>query len=137
MDGNSETWFSEIMGLLARVDVNVKDNRGRTALHIAAETGCTESAALLIQHNADVDLKDQNGRTALHVASVSTRVKIVDMLKNHANMKIPDKLGYTAVHLAVQAGSTEIVEKLSEALGEQPLGITNIYRTGPPRVFPM
>jgi len=137
MDGDGEIWFSEIIGLLAQFGVDVKDIRGRTAMHTAAEDGCVLSAALLLQHGATVDAIDDDGRTALHIASLTGRATIVDMLltEDRAEIQVRDHLGYTAMHLAVRAGNTEIVEKLFAASGN-PLGLSDIYYVVPPtKVF--
>ena len=63
LDGVGETWFSEIIELLAHVDVNVTDQRGKTAVHFAAKVGCRESISLLIQQGADVDITDHDSVT--------------------------------------------------------------------------
>ena len=47
------------------IDVNAKDDNGRTALIEAAIYGRTEIAELLLQHGADVNAKDTKNRTAL------------------------------------------------------------------------
>ena len=118
MDGEGEVWYSEIIELLAQVDVNVKDRRGRTAVHFAAKVGCFLSTSLLLQQGADVHVTDDDGRTPLHAASLSGASQIVDMLLNtQANIGITDALGYTAMHMAVQAGHTEIVKKLFQMSG--------------------
>jgi ankyrin repeat protein len=49
------------------VDVHVKDNDGRTALHRVAENGY-EAEVWLLDYMVDVDMKD-DGRTALHLAA--------------------------------------------------------------------
>jgi len=113
LDGVGEIWFSEIIELLAHVDVNVTDKRGKTAVHFAAKVGCRESISLLIQQGVDVDITDHDGRTALHVASSSGKTEIADiLLRNHANIGIADEGGFTALHLAVQAGSVGIVQRI-------------------------
>ncbi len=55
--------------LRAGVDVEVKDNRGRTALHWAAGNGYRGVAQLILEHRADIKAKDKEGRTALHCAA--------------------------------------------------------------------
>ena len=134
MDGNGEAWFAEIIELLAKRDVNVKDSRGRTALHVAARIGCTESATYLLEHEANVDIPDHNGRTALHIAALCGQVPMVETLQNIANILISDNLGYTALHLAVQVGNATIAEKLSETLGD-PLRLSTACYTAPPQVL--
>jgi ankyrin repeat protein len=55
--------------LLARgAPLNDADNRGRTALMIAAELGYAAEVDLLLKHGADATLKDRDGKTALDLA---------------------------------------------------------------------
>ena len=56
--------------LLARGAVlDAADNRGRTALMIAAALGDAATVALLLQRGADRALKDEDGKTALDLAA--------------------------------------------------------------------
>jgi ankyrin repeat protein len=55
--------------LLARgASLNDADNRGRTALMIAAELGYPATVDLLLKRGADAALKDREGKTALDLA---------------------------------------------------------------------
>ena len=51
----------------ARLDA--ADNRGRTALMIAAETGHLEMVDLLLKRGANRDLRDKAGKSAADLAS--------------------------------------------------------------------
>jgi len=48
--------------------LNDADNRGRTALMIAAELGYLTTVDLLLKRGADPTLKDRDGKTALDLA---------------------------------------------------------------------
>ena len=50
-------------------DLDRADDRGRTALMIAAERGHAEIAAWLVAHGADPDLKDREGKKAIDLAA--------------------------------------------------------------------
>lgn len=50
----------------ADVDVDIQDNKGRTALHFAAALGDTHSANLLILAGADINKTDIHNRSPLH-----------------------------------------------------------------------
>ncbi|XP_066481055.1 acyl-CoA-binding domain-containing protein 6 isoform X2 [Tiliqua scincoides] len=49
-----------------KVDVNMKDEKGRALLHWACDRGHKELASVLLQHTADVNSQDDEGQTALH-----------------------------------------------------------------------
>jgi ankyrin repeat protein len=56
--------------LLARgAALDATDNRGRTALMIAAALGDGSTVALLLQRCADRTVKDKDGKTALDLAA--------------------------------------------------------------------
>ncbi len=48
-----------------------QDNRGRTALMIAAELGHASAVDLLLAHGADKSLKDKQGKTASDLTSLT------------------------------------------------------------------
>ena len=95
-------------------DVNAKDNRGQTPLHLVAmhakESQTLDVAARLIHHGANVNVKDSNGQTPLHLAAMhakeSRALDVVAGLIHHgANVNAKDSNGQTPLHLvAVHAG---------------------------------
>jgi len=73
--------------LAAGADVNVKDARGMTPLHLATSNGQKEIVEPLIAAGADVNAKMNNGMTPLDVTSVippnSNKTEIIDLLRKH------------------------------------------------------
>ena len=58
--------------LLAKgADLDLQDNRGRTALMIAAELNHAAAVDLLLAHGADKTLKDKQGKTAGDLTSLT------------------------------------------------------------------
>jgi len=53
-------------------DVNVKDGKGRTPLHIAAVMAYEEALQILIENGADVNAVDNEGNTPLMLAQRGT-----------------------------------------------------------------
>lgn len=62
------------------VDVNVKDEEGRTLLHWSCDRGHKELAAVLLKYRADINCQDNEGQTALHYAAACEFVDIVELL---------------------------------------------------------
>ena len=65
-----------------RVDANITDLQGVTALQRACSRGHAELCAILLQHGARVDIRAQEGMTALHYAASNADPKIVSLLLN-------------------------------------------------------
>jgi ankyrin repeat protein len=58
-------------------DVNVKDTRGRSALHVAAAAGSEACVGLLIQASATLDSEDSDKVTPLAIASACGHKNVV------------------------------------------------------------
>lgn len=54
-------------------DPNVKDELGRTPLHLAARSGRIKVVKMLLEHGADPNAKDRDGWTRLDVAKGKAR----------------------------------------------------------------
>ena len=88
-----------------KVDVNVRDEDGTTALCSAAEKGHIEIVKLLLDAKADVTPQDSKGRTVLHLTASCGHTEAVKMLLNaKADTITQDESGSTALHLAAKNG---------------------------------
>ncbi|QQR53647.1 ankyrin repeat domain-containing protein [bacterium] len=65
-----------------RVDINVKNGEGKTALIKAVEANHTEAARALLLAGAQKDLQDKNGATALTYAEKNQNQRLIQLLKN-------------------------------------------------------
>jgi ankyrin repeat protein len=98
------------------VDVNVKDEYGRTPLHKAATHGHGRVAVVLITMGANVNVKNNDGWTPLLRAVARSHKEIAELLiENGADVNAKLNAGYklnaeTSLHLAV--GNIDIVELL-------------------------
>jgi ankyrin repeat protein len=70
-DGTGSSDVEDVLTLLlARgADLNLQDNRGRTALMIAASLGHRKAIDILLSHGADKNLRDKSGKSAEDLAS--------------------------------------------------------------------
>ena len=64
-----------------KLNVNVQDNEGDTALHDAAKFGHAVVAQHLVDAGTDITLKNRDGRDALAVATEHQKQKVIDILK--------------------------------------------------------
>ena len=62
------------------VPIDARGPDGRTALHIAAQSGRKNVAALLLERGADPGVEDSEGRTPVDLARSADRSAVVDML---------------------------------------------------------
>jgi ankyrin repeat protein len=114
------------------LDINAKDELGRTALHWAVARKHVESVEVLLQHGKTLrNLQDKDGRTLLHEAAIKGFDDIVEMLlrkqdsqshsvgtqsleKNTADtawLDFSDHRGRTALHWAAEYGHLPVVKR--------------------------
>ncbi len=103
--------------------VNCSDDKGWTALHIAAKTGDRAAAEWLLQNGADPNARNSYGMTPLMLAVVNGHRRIVEVLLSWgANPALRDVRGWTAMDLAKKSGSCEkeqIIQLLNKCLQKQ------------------
>ncbi len=89
---------------------------GKTALHIAAESGKSSMIQILLRLKANALAQDHLGRTALHLAVERGQDSAVyELLKCPGVCHVQTRNGQTALHLAASLGNEQIVSKLVEA----------------------
>ena len=66
-----------LLDLLGPSVVNLRDNQGRTALHVAAYSGQGESMQLLLGHRADGNVRDKVGKSPIMYAAANGHVAAV------------------------------------------------------------
>jgi ankyrin repeat protein len=115
--------------LLPFSDKEVKDENGKTALHLASERGFTAIVQLLVDAKSNVNGTSTDMKTSLHLAVLENFIEIVNILAKPSDKEARDQDGKTALHLASERGFTKIVELLVAA-GSDVNNITGLnYQT--------
>lgn len=107
-----------VRALLERgADVNIRDYKGKTGLHRAAQAGFMAITELLIDQRAEIDARDAAGETPLFDAAFHGRVDVLQRLaKAGADLEARNGRGETPLFAAVRGAKPEAVEAL-KALG--------------------
>ncbi len=86
------------------VDPNVKNEAGKTPLHIAAMYGYRDIVELLLDHGADPNARDWGGQTPLHWVAGSGYPDVIELLlERGADPNARDAHGNTPLHIAAMA----------------------------------
>lgn len=96
-------------------DVNARDAKGDTALHVDARwrRSDTEVTERLAQRGADLDARNDKGETPLHLAAARDNRNHVDALLNHgADHEATNALGKTPLDLIKRGPKIPAVERL-------------------------
>ncbi|XP_023196299.1 ankyrin-3-like isoform X7 [Xiphophorus maculatus] len=95
------------------VDINICNQNGLNALHLASKEGHVEVVAELIKQGANVDAATKKGNTALHIASLAGQSEVVkELVTNGANVNAQSQNGFTPLYMAAQENHLEVVQFL-------------------------
>ncbi|XP_047232538.1 ankyrin-3-like isoform X32 [Girardinichthys multiradiatus] len=95
------------------VDINICNQNGLNALHLASKEGHVEVVAELIKQGANVDAATKKGNTALHIASLAGQTDVVkELVTNGANVNAQSQNGFTPLYMAAQENHLEVVHFL-------------------------
>ncbi|CAK8675846.1 unnamed protein product [Clavelina lepadiformis] len=90
------------------VNINAVDNKQRSTLHYASESGqCTVIELLLKEDNIQLNEQDNDGRTPLMLSALNghfraSRILVLRLAKFDLDVDLRDKKGYTALLLAIR-----------------------------------
>ncbi|XP_025058385.1 ankyrin-3 isoform X7 [Alligator sinensis] len=108
--------------LKSGVDINICNQNGLNALHLASKEGHVEVVSELIQRGANVDAATKKGNTALHIASLAGQTEVVKVLvANAANVNAQSQNGFTPLYMAAQENHLEVVKFLLDNGASQSL----------------
>ncbi|XP_072559730.1 ankyrin-3 isoform X41 [Paramormyrops kingsleyae] len=95
------------------VDINICNQNGLNALHLASKEGHVEVVAELIKLGANVDAATKKGNTALHISSLAGQADVVkELVNNSANVNAQSQNGFTPLYMAAQENHLEVVRFL-------------------------
>jgi ankyrin repeat protein len=109
-------YFEMVLDLIQKgVDVNARDEYGRTPLMLTSEIGHTEIAEFLIQKGADINARDADGWTSLMHASRNGNMQIAKLFIQHnADVNAKEIDGRTPLMIALefeQFSTAELLKK--------------------------
>lgn len=95
-------------------DINARDAKNETALHIAARNGNVKQVKMLLTRGAIINLKNSSGNTPLMIAAIQGKIAVLQELINKDKSLINEKnnKGMTALHHAATKKNHFIVEAL-------------------------
>ncbi|XP_067222708.1 ankyrin-3 isoform X13 [Chanodichthys erythropterus] len=97
------------------VDINICNQNGLNALHLASKEGHVEVVAELLKLGANVDAATKKGNTALHIASLAGQTDVVrELVTNGANVNAQSQNGFTPLYMAAQENHLDVVRFLLE-----------------------
>ncbi|XP_051284396.1 ankyrin-3 isoform X20 [Dicentrarchus labrax] len=101
--------------LKSGVEINICNQNGLNALHLASKEGHVEVVAELLKLEAAVDAATKKGNTALHIASLAGQTEVVkELVTNGANVNAQSQNGFTPLYMAAQENHLEVVRFLLE-----------------------
>ncbi|EEB13686.1 BRCA1-associated RING domain protein, putative [Pediculus humanus corporis] len=96
-----------------KININKRNPKGETQLHLACKKSNFEVMKNLIDAGANLNAKDNAGWTPLHDSVFSGNTEVIKfLLDNGANVNIPGLENTTALHEAIAKGNRKVVELL-------------------------
>ncbi|XP_068222418.1 transient receptor potential channel pyrexia-like isoform X3 [Palaemon carinicauda] len=123
----SNCWLMLRILIKAGVFVSATNERGATALHLAANKGHFKCVKELLELGAEVSQKDNDGCLPLHYAARNRSKRgiktLQHLMKSGSSVDVPEKNGYTPLHIAALASNATAMKLLLKVSGSH--GLTN------------
>jgi len=105
-----------------KVNINLQDRRGWTALHEACKSGRRSTVEYLMEldyAHVDVNIRDNDGNTPMHTACKAGHQDIVEYFmrsdQSDVDINARNNKGQTLLHLACKSGNRDLVEHLIDS----------------------
>lgn len=109
--------LAQVISLLERpLDPNACNDRGKSALHVAALSGHADIARCLLQSGAEADKANDDGHTPLQISAFTGHGEVSRcLLEAGADMDRTDRFGTTPMLEATTRGDLQVVRCMLEA----------------------
>ncbi|XP_014228780.2 serine/threonine-protein phosphatase 6 regulatory ankyrin repeat subunit B-like [Trichogramma pretiosum] len=112
-------FFEIIDDMQQTVQINARDNKGWTPLHVAVHSGSRSKFQLLLKRGADPNVTNHDGQTALHFVCrrddygfMWNFFNIIDDMQQPVEIDARDIMGQTPLLLALFNANTKMAEHL-------------------------
>ncbi|KAI1416701.1 putative ankyrin repeat protein [Hypoxylon sp. FL1857] len=98
-----------------KADLNVADDQGRRAVHLATLSPWDYGLRSLVEAGADINAKDQYGRSPVHFAASCDFSDCMNyLLEKGVNIHLADQDGWTPLMWAARSGTHRTIRRLVE-----------------------
>jgi len=111
-NGNIEL-LEFLLNLGGSIDINIKDDKDYSAIHIAVLSGNLKFIKVLLEKGVNVNEMNYNGNTPLHIAAKKGKDEIIRFLIEHC-IDPKNNENQTPLHLAVYKNNLQAVKILIE-----------------------
>ena len=111
----------QLMGA-AGADLNARNKRRQTPLHISVNKGHIDVVSVLLEHSCHTSLQDSEGDTPLHDAISKKRDDMISILLDHgADVRLANNSGFNSLHHAsLRGNSSSLRLMLSQGTSRRP-----------------
>jgi ankyrin repeat protein len=116
-----------------QIDIEVKDDEGRTPLHLACYAGSIEIAKHLIEkQNANINAIDTKKRNVCHFACISGCLELVKYISKRTEVDVnaQDEDGSTALHLTCQIGENKYIKVVRFLITDMKANLHSVNNKG-------